>query len=75
MSAPRPEEVQRIVHGLMDALESYVDGATADELVSASFTLTLLLIEGAVRCGADPEVLRQPLETLYRALPPNKVDA
>lgn len=75
MSEPRPEEVTRIAHGLMSTLESYADGATAGELLSASFTLTLLLIEGARRCGTDVEVFRKPLETLYLALPPNKVQA
>lgn len=71
MSTPRPEEVARLSQVALDAMEKASNHTTADEVLSACFSLALRALAGAVACGVDVECFRAPLEQLYAELPPH----
>lgn len=67
---PRAVEISRLYDALVEALErACTDDTSADDIVSACFTLTLAMMISVVTMGGSLETFREPLEQVYRALP------
>ncbi len=73
MSSPRPEKVNEMVDAMLDALrlEDDAEDATADEVFSASMTLSLRTVHSLLKMGASPDRLRMAIERLLAACDPH----
>ena len=65
MSTPRPLAVTALVKGAMIGMETCVNDATGDEIISACFTLTQRVIEAVV--STHPEC-RQTVQDAVESL-------
>lgn len=67
---PRTEVIEELVRVANAAMVEKADGVTADEVLSAYFSMAQGGIAYALEHGANPEALREPIATLYAMLPP-----
>ena len=64
------EKINLLVDAMLRGMESEAVSASADEVISAMFTLASRSMATAKIIGADLEVFRAPLELMYAELPP-----
>lgn len=71
MTAPRPTIVEALIKAASNGMAKACPDldATADEVTSAIFSLTLRSIEVCLEKGGSADALHRGVDTLYQALP------
>lgn len=64
MDAVRADMVTDLVEDMIIALTTRGEEASANEMMSACFTITLRMMKGCVALGADAQQMRSAVEVL-----------